>query len=579
MLTRFTRLARRLVPLGIGMLAGAPAATAQISYQPAAVTGYTADVIANGRGTVASSTTNTVDRGNASVRWCFADSTFINPSGQRPTRALPPSGFFRSRTTPGLTYQMGPSNGNNSLRIDGAGSGTLTLTNPQSCSEVLVLATEGNGTTAPKTFIITFTDGSIQLFQNVVVPDWFGNGATPAIIVGSRVNRPDDVIDNQPNDPTIYEVRLPLQVSNYSKQVQSITVSKSSTDPVLNVMGISLGSDCLGVPNGGSARASAPSVCPGTAVALSLNGATTGASITYQWQVSTDGGTTFTDIAGATAATYTARPTVTSQYRARLTCRLQTGTSAPVPVTVQPNTATLSYATPPATPTFCQQGTAAVVTATPAGGRFSATNGLVIDAVSGQINLAASALGTYTVTYTVTTPCSATATTTITVAEPPAALTYSCAPFFKNGPNAEPAFTPAAGSRFTATPAGLAIDATTGVVDLTASAENTYTVTYTTSNGCRISTSLQVNKAVVYPNVITPNGDGKNDALSIPMTNVTDYSLQVFNRWGKRLYNSRDASQGWTAASSPAGVYYYLLEFTTCAGRHEKYKNFVEVIK
>lgn len=579
MLTRFTRLARRLVPLSIGMLAAAPAATAQISYQPAAVTGYNADVIANGRGPVAGSTTNTVDRGNASVRWCFADSSFINPSGQRPTRALPISGFFRSRTTPGLTYQMALSTVNNSLRIDGAGSGTLTLVTPQSCSEVLVLATEGNGSTAPKTFIVTFTDGTIQPFLNVVVPDWFGNGATPAIIVGSRVNRPDDVIDNQPNDPTIYEVRLPLLVSNYGKQVQSVTVSKSSTDPVLNVMGISLGSDCLGVPNGGAARANVASVCPGSPVVLSLSGATTSGSITYQWQASTDGGTTFTDISGATAASYTARPSVSTQYRARLTCRLQTGTSAPVAVTVLPNVATLTYATPPAAPTFCQQGTAAVVTATPVGGRFSSTTGLVIDAVSGQINLAASALGTYSVTYSVTTPCPTTASTTVTIAAPPAALTYACAPFYRNGPNAVPAFTPAPGAQFTATPAGLALDATTGVVDLTASEERTYTVTYTTSNGCRTTTSLQVNKAVVYPNVITPNADGQNDVLRIPMPNVTDYSLQVFNRWGKRLYASRDASQGWTAASSPAGMYYYLLEFTTCTGRHEKYKNTVEVIK
>ncbi|RAK62091.1 gliding motility-associated C-terminal domain-containing protein [Hymenobacter edaphi] len=559
------------------LLAGA--AAAQVSYVPAAVTGYTADVIANGPGSVASSTTNTVDRGNATVRWCFADSTFVNPAGQRPTRALPASGFFRSRTTPGLSYQMGPSSGNNSLRIDGAGSGVLTLTNPQPCSEVMVLATEGNGTTAPKTFLVTFTDGSIQLFTNVVVPDWFGNGATPAIVVGSRVNRPDNIIDNQPNDPTIYEVRLPLAVANYSKAVQSVTVSKTSTDPVLNVMGISLGSDCLGAPTGGAARASTASVCPGSPVALSLSGNTIGGSITYQWQASTDGGTTFADIAGATAATYTARPTATTQYRARLTCRLQSGTSTPITVTVLPSTAALTYAVPPATPTFCQQGTAAVVTATPAGGRFSSSTGLVIDATTGAIDLAASALGIYSVTYTVTAPCAATATTTVTIAAPPAPLTYGCPPFYRNGPNAVPTFAPAAGSRFAATPTGLVVDAATGVVDLTASAEGSYTVSYTTANGCRTTTSLQVEKAVVYPNVITPNNDGKNDELRLGMPNVTDFSLQVFNRWGKRVYTSKDVGKGWTAGSSAAGVYYYLLEYTNCQGRRESYKNWVEVVK
>ncbi|MCC3160590.1 gliding motility-associated C-terminal domain-containing protein [Hymenobacter sp. 15J16-1T3B] len=574
----FTRFAPLLAGLGISMLT-AGGALAQVSYVPAAVTGYTADVIANGAGPVAGSTTNTVDRGNSTVRWCFADSSFVNPAGQRPTRALPVSGFFRSRTTPGLTYQMGPSTGNNSLRIDGAASGTLTLTNPQPCSEVMVLATEGNGSTAPKTFIVNFTDGTSQVFLNVVVPDWFGNGATPALIVGSRVNRPDNTIDNQPNDPTIYEVRLPLAVANYSKSVQSVFVSKTSTDPVLNVMGISLGSDCLGAPTGGAARASTASVCPGSPVALSLTGNTIGGSITYQWQASTDGGTTFADIAGATAATYTARPTATTQYRARVTCRVQSGNSTPITVTVLPNTASLTYAVPPATPTFCQQGTAAVVTASPAGGRFSSSTGLVIDAATGTIDLAASALGTYNVTYTLTAPCAATATTTVTIAAPPAPLAYNCPPFYKNGPNAVPAFAPAAGSRFAAAPNGLVVDASTGVVDLTASNEGSYTVSYTTANGCRTTTSLKVEKAVVYTNIITPNGDGKNDELRLVMPNVTDFSLQVFNRWGKRVYTSKDVSKGWTAASSPAGVYYYLMEYTNCQGRRESYKNWLEVVK
>jgi gliding motility-associated-like protein len=490
---QFTRLTQLLTVLGVSALSGV--ATAQTVYVPAAVTGYNADVIANGRGTVASSTTHTVDRGNAQVRWCFADSSFINPAGQRPNRALPVSGFFRSRTTPGLTYQMGPSAGNNSLRIDGAGGGILLLTNPQSCSEVLILATEGNGSTAPKSFTVTFTDGSSQNFPNVVVPDWYGNGATPAIIVGSRVNRPDDTIENQPNDPTIYEVRLPLAVANYSKQVQSIAVSKQSTDPVLNVMGVSLGANCLGAPTGGSARASAQAICPGAATTLSLAGNTATVVITYQWQSSADNGTTWNNIAGATAATYVARPTVTTQYRARVTCSLQSSFSAPTTVTVTPT-----------------------------------------------------------------------------------AFSYSCGPFYKNGGSAVPSL-PAVAGTFSASPAGLAINPTTGVVDLAASEVKDYVVTYTPTSGCVSVADFKVQGELLYPNIITPNKDGKNDVLKVPLTDLTDYHLQVFNRWGKRVYSSSNPQEGWTAAGSPAGTYYYLLEYTSCAGRHESYKNWLEVVK
>ncbi|RZL09082.1 MAG: hypothetical protein EOO62_14415, partial [Hymenobacter sp.] len=330
--TRFGYLLASL--LGLGRLAAA-----QTVYVPVEVTGYTADVIANGTGTVASSTTATVDRGIPTVRWCFANTTFVNPAGVRPTLALPANGLINSITTTGLTFQMAPATANNSLRIDGAGSGTLTLTTPQSCSEVVALATEGNGSTAPKVFTVTFTDGTTQVFPSIVVPDWFATtGATPAIIVGSRVSYADNSVDNATTNPRIFEVHLNLAVANYAKQVQSVSVSKTSTDPVLNVMGISLGANCLGVPVGGAAVANPTSVCPGAAVALSLTGATTVGALTYQWQSAPLGSTTFANIQGATAATYTARPTVSTQYRAIVTCSLQAGTSAAVAVTVLPTT-------------------------------------------------------------------------------------------------------------------------------------------------------------------------------------------------------------------------------------------------
>ncbi|WP_210521048.1 T9SS type B sorting domain-containing protein [Hymenobacter terricola] len=577
MRTKVTRFAFLLALLGPWAL---QPAQAQTVYVPAAVTGYTADVIANGAGTVASSTTATVDRGIPTVRWCFANTTFVNPAGISPTRALPATGFITSISTPGLTYQMAPASGNNSLRIDGVGTGTLTLTNPQPCSEVMVLATEGNGSTAPKTFTVTFTDGTTQLFTNIVVPDWFGGTITPAIIVGSRVSYVDNSVDNQSNDPRIYEVRLSLAVANYSKSVQSVTVSKTSTDPVLNVMGISLGSNCLGVPVGGTAVANLANVCPGSPVVLDLSGATVSGGITYQWQSSADGGTTYTNIAGATTVPYTIRPTATAQYRAVVTCRVQSGNSTAVPVTVLPNAAVVTYSVPGIPVTFCQSGTLPVRTATPAGGRFSTTaaTGLALDATTGTINLAASAPGTYTVTYAVTTPCAATASTTLTISPPAPPFSYTCPPFYKGGPNATPAITSAAGGVFTA-PAGLAVNAATGVVDLAASAVGTYTVTYATANGCTTTAPFQVLDKLIFPNVITPNGDNYNDVLRPKLANVTNYHLQVFSRWGRRVYDGRDAAQGWTAADNSPGMYYYQIEYTDCAGGNQNYKNWVEVVK
>ncbi|MBD2713968.1 T9SS type A sorting domain-containing protein [Microvirga sp. STR05] len=94
------------------------------------------------------------------------------------------------------------------------------------------------------------------------------------------------------------------------------------------------GSPCAAPPTAGTAQASATSPCAGTTVALSLQGASYGTGMDYQWQESANG-SAYTDIAGATNPTYTtAALTASRYYRARLTCSGQSATSAPVQVVV-----------------------------------------------------------------------------------------------------------------------------------------------------------------------------------------------------------------------------------------------------
>jgi gliding motility-associated-like protein len=577
MTTLFTRFAL-LAACGLGFLK--PAAAQQTVYVPAAVTGYTADVIANGNGTVASSTTNTVDRGIPTVRWCFANTTF---PGLTNGPALPANGLINSISTTGLTFQMAPATGNNSLRIDGAGSGTLTLNTPQSCSEVMVLATEGNGSTAPKSFVVTFTDGTSQTFPNIVVPDWFGGTITPAILVGSRVSYVDNSVDIQTTNPRLYEVRLSLAIANYNKSVQSVTVSKTSTDPVLNVMGISLGSNCLSAPAAGVATANLfpVVVCPSAPVVLALSGNDNSPSITYQWQTSADNGVTWTDIAGATTTPYTIRPTVTAQYRARVICRVLSSNSAPVTVTVLPSVATVRYSATGTEANFCTTGTAPVVVATPAGGTFSSTAGLVIDATTGTVNLATSTPGTYLVTYRVANACQAVGTTNITIIRTVAALNYAETTFCRTGSSGAPTFSPAGGTF--SSPAGLAINTSTGVIDLSTSTAGTYAITYTSGGLCPASagTSVTIKSDALptFPNIITPNGDKTNDELKPRVADVTNYHIRVFSRWGRKVYDGTDPNAGWTATDNAAGMYYYQLEYNDCAGRKQLYKGWLEVVK
>ncbi|WP_298224833.1 T9SS type B sorting domain-containing protein [Flavobacterium sp.] len=159
-------------------------------------------------------------------------------------------------------------------------------------------------------------------------------------------------------------------------------------------------------------------------------------------------------------------------------------------------TASISYAGTP----FCKSLTTAqpvTLTGTSAytGGTYSATpTGLSINVNTGAIIPDTSTAGTYTITYLV--PASggcatvSTSTTVIITAVPTASISYSGTPFCKSlttgqsvaltGTNAY------VGGVFSATPAGLSINATNGAINPSASIAGTYTATYLipASGGC-----------------------------------------------------------------------------------------------
>jgi gliding motility-associated-like protein len=82
----------------------------------------------------------------------------------------------------------------------------------------------------------------------------------------------------------------------------------------------------------------------------------------------------------------------------------------------------------------------------------------------------------------------------------------------------------------------------------------------TTAN-CRDSISFGFTLYKVdVPNVITPNNDGKNDNFHPSgIENSGEWNLDVYNRWGKLIYQEEDYLSDWNGESEVDGVYYYLL--------------------
>ena len=111
---------------------------------------------------------------------------------------------------------------------------------------------------------------------------------------------------------------------------------------------------------------------------------------------------------------------------------------------------------------------------------------------------------------------------------------------------------------------------------ITVKSPGTYTLSI--SNGCD---SLTSSTTIVSPplnpitNVITPNDDGKNDQFVLP-NQLTGSKLTIYNRLGRKIYQSDNYSNDWKGAGLPAGLYYYKIE-NECY--NDKIKGWIKILK
>ncbi|MCX7954136.1 MAG: gliding motility-associated C-terminal domain-containing protein [Bacteroidales bacterium] len=143
--------------------------------------------------------------------------------------------------------------------------------------------------------------------------------------------------------------------------------------------------------------------------------------------------------------------------------------------------------------TFCKTSTTnpipSVVTQ---GGTFSASpSGIVINPTTGEINLAASNAGTYTITYTISGQCGSSYSQQITITEGFNAEFYYQSPVCNNSPNIFPQHISGTNGIYSSTPQGLVfVNTSTGEINVSASQPGTYTITnyIPASGGCAAAT-------------------------------------------------------------------------------------------
>ena len=287
----------------------------------------------------------------------------------------------------------------------------------------------------------------------------------------------------------------------------------------------------------------------GTLISTSLNG-NTPASGTGLWsQVSGTGSTTFSD---ATSGLSTATATVYGTYVYQWT--ISSGTCAPTSAQVTVNYyATPTTATITGTPLeYCGvlvSGSLGGNTPADGSGLWTQISGAgtttFSDPNSGTSTATASVFGSYIYQWTISngtcTPSTAQVTVNYTLT-PTTAISYAGAPFCQSLVGAQPvnltgtgAYT---GGSYSASPAGLTIDANTGSVTPGTSTAGTYTITYTiaASGGC---SSVPFTTTVT----ITP----------VPVATIS-YSGTPFCKSVANVTVSQTGTSGGTYTALPAGL-------------------------
>jgi Bacterial Ig-like domain/Ig-like domain CHU_C associated len=263
----------------------------------------------------------------------------------------------------------------------------------------------------------------------------------------------------------------------------------------------------------------------------------------------------------STAGTYT----VTYTVAAAGGCALFT-TTAPITITAAP-AATITYAGSP----YCGNTATATITRTgTTGGTYSSTTGLTLNTTTGDLNIATSTAGTYTVTYTVAAAggCALyTTTTNITItAAPSATITYGAAPYCNNSGTATVTRTGTTTGVYSST-AGLSINPTTGVVTLGTSTAGTYTVTYTVAaaGGCAIfTTTTPITITAASTAAINYAGSPYCQAATIATVNRTGNTGGVYSSTTGLVINATTGDID--VAASTAGTYVVTYTLAANAG-------------
>lgn len=120
-----------------------------------------------------------------------------------------------------------------------------------------------------------------------------------------------------------------------------------------------------------------------------------------------------------------------------------------------------------------------------------------------------------------------------------------------------------------------------------ASPEHTtvYTVELTDANGCKVTDQVTVfvNGALYVPNTFTPDGDGVNDAFFAFATEIAEFRMLVFNRWGEQIFATNQLGPAWDGTyhgvESPIDTYVWRVDLKELNGKKRTVYGHVNLVR
>ncbi|MCZ8353137.1 MAG: gliding motility-associated C-terminal domain-containing protein [Cyclobacteriaceae bacterium] len=104
-------------------------------------------------------------------------------------------------------------------------------------------------------------------------------------------------------------------------------------------------------------------------------------------------------------------------------------------------------------------------------------------------------------------------------------------------------------------------------------------------NGCVSSceTEVIVYKGIFIPNVITANKDTKNEIFNlyyilnnqyVTYNGEEDFLLEIYNRWGNKIYFTTDPVSGWNGEEVDTGTFYYNIKIGS-----QNFRGWIQVLR